>query len=438
MEKSKKIKLVTFAPHPNFGTCLQSYALFTVLKKLGHEVEFIYNNNDFPERGFIGKTKDFIRLFIPHSLVEDFWRWKRRKAVKTFAKQNNLSPDDSREIAIHYPPVIQTLPNAIWAYRLSRIPFYSKLSYYFKYRTKQWKKVYSYTFNDGNYKMRRIFTSNQYEQVVEDADLFITGSDQIWNPYCCGFNPMMFLEFVNGRKKCISYSSSISRPSFPKEVEERAKKDLQKFEYIAVREQTSVELLNKLLERNDIKLVVDPTYLLSTKEWQEFGNKATIEFNIPSKYIFCYFIGNRYNDYKDMVEDVKEKTNIKNAITITIDKIDNKINYGNGILYKDGGPYEFIYLLSHASFICMDSFHATIFSLKFKKEFAHIMKTNEEDLTESSQNTRMYDLFNRYKLNDRIYKKGSSDWLKPIDWNYIDKISEIEIADSMQYLVNAI
>lgn len=43
-----KIKLVTFFPHPNFGTCLQSYALSKVLSDMGHEVEFIYNRHEVP------------------------------------------------------------------------------------------------------------------------------------------------------------------------------------------------------------------------------------------------------------------------------------------------------------------------------------------------------------------------------------------------------
>lgn len=59
------------------------------------------------------------------------------------------------------------------------------------------------------------------------------------------------------------------------------KADLQKFSHIAVREQRSVELLSKLLGRDDIKLVVDPTYLLSAEEWEEFGDRAEIEFTVP-------------------------------------------------------------------------------------------------------------------------------------------------------------
>jgi len=427
--------MVTFTPHPNFGTCLQSYALNYILKKLGHNVEFIYNNNDFPKRGIIGTVKDFIRYFIPKSLVEKYWKRKRQKKVQSLAKELQTTPEDIQN-RIHYPPIILNLPNSKWQYHISRFPYYTHFLKLFKYRTKQWKKVFAFTFEDSNYNMRRIYTTKQYEKVVEEADLFITGSDQIWNPYCCGFNPMMFLEFVNGRKKCIAYSSSISRPSFPPEVKDRIKDDLQKFQHIAVREQSSVELLNKLLNRSDIQLVVDPTWLLSEKEWKDFGNRANIEFDIPEHYIFCYFIGNRYKDYIDMVENIKEKTNINNIITI--DCSNSTIKYGNGILYKDGGPYEFIFLLSHADFVCTDSFHATVFSIKFKKEFAHIFKTNEDYDSEISQNARIKDLLNRYHLQEKIYNKDSDKWLSTINWEYTEIIMNKEIEESMQYLKNSI
>ncbi len=432
MEKSKKIKMVTFTPHPNFGTSLQSYALNYILKDMGHDVEFIYNNNDFLKRGAIGTIKDVIKKAIPQSMVEGYWRWKRVRRSRALPP-TDLSQKEHTEA--HIPPIIKDLPDSKIAFVLSKVPFFPWIVKLFKYRTTQWKKVYKFTYDDGNYKMRRIYTTKQYEEVVDDADLFITGSDQIWNPYCCGFNPFMFLEFVKGRKKCISYSSSISRPSFPPEVEDRVKKDLEKFEHIAVREQKSVQLLKQLLNRDDIKLVVDPTYLLPQEIWRTFGERAKIEFTLPERYIFCYFIGNRHNDYFEMVETVKKETGIKDVITI--DCTQGKNNYGDGILYKDGGPYEFIYLLSHASFICMDSFHATIFAIKFRINFAHILKT-ADDISENSQNERMRDLFSRYNITYKLYNKGTDSWKKDINWEYIERISEEEITSSLSYLETAI
>lgn len=434
MEKSKKIKMVTFTPHPNFGTSLQSYALNYILKDMGHDVEFIYNNNDYLNRGgAIGIIKDIIKQVMPQSLVEEYWRLKRLRRSRALPLPTSLSQKEYREV--HYPPIIKDLPNSRIAFLLSKVPIFPWITKLFKYRTTQWKKVYKFTYNDGNYKMRRIYITKQYDEVVDDADLFITGSDQIWNPYCCGFNPFMFLEFVKGRKKCISYSSSISRPSLPPEVENRVKEDLVKFDHIAVREQKSVQLLKQLLNRDDIKLVVDPTYLLKPEIWRSFGERATIEFEIPKRYIFCYFIGNRYKDYIEMVNRVKEETGIKDVITI--DCTQGKNNYGDGILYKDGGPYEFIYLLSHASFICMDSFHATIFALKFRINFAHILK-NADEKSENSQNERMWDLFTRYNITYKIYAKDTNLWKKEINWDYIEKLSEEEIAYSLSYLEKAI
>lgn len=434
MEKSKKIKMVTFTPHPNFGTSLQSYALNYILKDMGHDVEFIYNNNDYLNRGgAIGIIKDIIKQAMPQSLVEEYWRLKRLRRSRALPLPTSLSQKEYREV--HYPPIIKDLPNSRIAFLLSKVPIFPWITKLFKYRTTQWKKVYKFTYNDGNYKMRRIYITKQYDEVVEDADLFITGSDQIWNPYCCGFNPFMFLEFVKGRKKCISYSSSISRPSLPPEIENRVKEDLVKFDHIAVREQKSVQLLKQLLNRDDIKLVVDPTYLLKPEIWRSFGERATIEFEIPKRYIFCYFIGNRYKDYIEMVNRVKEETGIKDVITI--DCTQGKNNYGDGILYKDGGPYEFIYLLSHASFICMDSFHATIFALKFRINFAHILK-NADEKSENSQNERMWDLFTRYNITYKIYAKDTNLWKKEINWDYIEKLSEEEIAYSLSYLEKAI
>jgi len=410
-----KIKLVTFAPHPNFGTCLQSYALNKVLRDMGHDVEFIYNGRENPPKNLAFYIKAIVKCVLPKQMVK---RIKDKRAEERLAK-----PDT--------PPYILKLPNNYIRYWFSLLPGYERVYKLLKCRTLQWKKVYSFTFEDGNYRMKRLYIKKQYDEVVKDADLFITGSDQIWNPYCGGFNPMMFLEFA-GNKKRVAYSSSIARPCFPKDVEQRAKEDLLKFQHIAVREQSSVNMLNKLLGRNDVQLVVDPTYLLSTEEWEEFGNRAKIEFELPEKYIFCYFIGRkRLVEYVKMIEDVKSQTGILRVISMNCTT--NDIHIGGDIYYENGGPYEFVYLLSHASYICMDSFHATIFALKFKKEFVHMLK-NRDDQEAGSQNTRMYDLFERYGLLYKIYDNHPNEWMKCIDHQRVSKMMDKETRESFEFL----
>lgn len=416
------IKLITFAPHPNFGTCLQSYALNYVLRKMGHEVEFIYNRRETPPPTFrhyvFAALKRIVKIFLSEKQI---CRLKERKT--TMAHNGSCGND---------VPVILQLPDHRLLGFLSKCPGYKFFAKKWYYGNLQKRKVYKFTFEDGNFNMRRLFTHADYKDVVADADLFVTGSDQIWNPFCGGYNPMMFLEFVNDGTKCVAYSSSISLPELPSSVALRIKAGLQKFSHIAVREQRSVELLSKLLGRDDIKLVVDPTYLLSAEEWEAFGNKAEIEFKVPDRYIFCYFVGDRRADvYERMVQDVKRFTGIQNVITLEC--YDRTRVYGGGRLYKDAGPYEWVYLLRHASYVCMDSFHATVFALKFHKEFVHAMKN--ADTETGSQNTRMYDILSRYGILYKNYTAdGGTNWQQRIDYQRLASLLESEIKDSMDYL----
>lgn len=407
-----KIKLITFAPQPNFGTSLQSYALNYVLRQMGHDVEFIYNGLDAPPlfRHYVVK---FVKLLLPDSVIA------------LLKKKRQWDKLESRLLILQLPhhPIL---------YILSKLPGYKRIYKVCKCVNPQWRKVYKFTHEDGNFIMRRIYTLKQYHEVAVDTDLFITGSDQIWNPYCGGFNPMMFVEFGEDKKR-IAYSSSISQPMLPKSLEQRVKRDLLKFQHIGVREQRSVDLLNELMERTDVRLVVDPTYLLSAEEWTDFGKKAELEFPLPEKYIFCYFVGSKRKDvYERMVQDAKRFTGIEDVITLEC--YNRSLNYGGGVLYKDAGPYEWVYLLKHASYVCMDSFHATVFALKFQKDFVHALKN--EDTEVGSQNTRMYDILHRYGLSHKIYKSsGHTSWQMKIDYSNVDTIIEAEIKESLKFLV---
>lgn len=411
-----KIKLVTFAPHPNFGTCLQSYALNYVLRKMGHNVEFIYNGRENLPNSFkqyiIKGIKKIIKLLLSKEKI---------LRLKESIKQTNSEPPLHILNLPHHP--ILNVANKIFKYDV----WYE----YKKHTSLQWRKVYKFTFEDNNFQMRRIYTRKQYDEITADTDLFITGSDQIWNPYCGGYNPMMFLEFA-GNKKRVAYSSSISQPKIPIKIKERMKSALSKFTHIAVREQKSVDLLNQLLNRNNIKLVVDPTFLLSATEWEEFGQKAILEFPLPKKYIFCYFVGHKRKAvYEEMVQQVKEYTGINEVITLEC--YNRKYAYGNGRLYKDAGPYEWVYLLRNASYVCMDSFHATVFALKFQKEFVHAMKNEENEV--GSQNTRMHDILNRYGINYKNYNNTADNkWQQNIDYAKVNPIINAEVEDSLRFL----
>ena len=103
------------------------------------------------------------------------------------------------------------------------------------------------------------------------------------------------------------------------------------------------------------------------------------------------------------------------------------------MLYKDAGPYEWVYLLRHASYICMDSFHATVFALKFQKEFVHVMKNEENEI--GSQNTRMHDILNRYGIAYKNFNNAADiSWQQNINYQKVNPIINEEIEESMKFL----
>lgn len=392
---------------------------------MGHDVTFIYNER---EDGSVTtkaiwkkRIKAYIKKIVPKKLYTKCKHWYKNK------KGMPIETIDTSAYPLQ--PYILTLPNhPILAIIAMVWPGFEEWIRPTR-RHLQWKKVLKFTFHDGNFHMKRMWTHRDYKRMNRQTDLYVTSSDQIWNPFCGGYNPMMFVEF-GGDVRRIAYSSSISQPEIHPLVKDRMAKALSKFSFIAVREQKSVELLSELLHRDDIHLVVDPTYLLSAQEWDVFGKRAEMEFEVPEKYIFCYFVGHR-DLFETMVDAAKKYTRINEVITL--DCYNRPYVYGGGRLYNDAGPYEWVYLLEHASYVCMDSFHATAFSLKFHKDFVVALKNSTEGT--GSQNGRMYDILSRYGLSNKLYRSAEDTaWQQPIDYAKVDPIIEKEIAESMAYL----
>ncbi len=419
MGQIQKIKLITMPPFENYGTCLQSYALNAVLRKMGHDVEFIYKSGANPL--LLGKLlmARAAKALLPESTFKKLQK-RRRQNLKIKSETKSTSMN------------ISELPNQPMLSFCSRLPGYKLIDKaYTCCLSKRWKRVYKFAYEDRNYKMRRIYTHKEYEAVTAEADMFITGSDQIWN-WSFEVSPMYFVEF-GGDKKRIAYSSSISQPDFPKQFEQRIKQDLLKFKHIGVREQSSVNLLNKLLGRTDVRLVVDPVFLLSVSEWTEFGKKARLKFQPPQKYIFCYFVNEKPREaYKQMIQDVQKFTGINEVITMKY--YSWVLGPEEGRFYNDGGPYEWVYLLQHSSYICTDSFHATAFALKFKKDFVHALRSFDTE-DSSSQNIRIYDILGRYALSYKLYTASAgTEWQQPVDYDRVTPLIEAEIKDSLEFL----
>lgn len=255
-------------------------------------------------------------------------------------------------------------------------------------------------------------------------DAFVCGSDQIWSPYL-EFEPYYYLGFP--AKKKIAYAPSVGTSNVSEEYIKNVTPYLSQFNSLSTREFVGSEILARYLER-PVKTVLDPTLLLSAEDWRR------ILKNLKDKdYLLCYFLTpNQW--YVDAAKAYAEKYQLKLYIFATdsmYEAIADKMIYG--------GPREFLSYINNAKMVFTDSFHATIFSILFHKEFLTFKRF--EDGKGKDQNARIYNLFESLGISsifigikdvEEIHKQRINDW-KVIE----DKLSKLR-KDSIHYLKTAL
>ena len=103
---------------------------------------------------------------------------------------------------------------------------------------------------------------------------------------------------------------------------------------------------------------------------------------------------------------------------------------------KKYGPGEFISLVKGATVVCTDSFHGTIFSINFRKDFYVFCKHSNSD--EASENSRLHNVLDTFGLSDRLIKSmdNFNELSISIKYDDVDIILENERKKSIGYLKN--
>lgn len=225
------------------------------------------------------------------------------------------------------------------------------------------------------------------------ADLWIAGSDQIWNPlFENGKDPVFFLSFVPKEKRA-SYAASIGTHDFSNEKFLENLALLKDFKAVSVREKSSVCDLRK----HGIESVYscDPVFLPPLRLWESLIR----EDRPKEKYTFCYsFAGSSLED--DVVKRLA----------------------GWPLSYfmlpeKERGPFQFLSLIYYADAVVTNSFHAAAFAVLFHKDF-YVVPREDEDL-----NIRLWDFLTDFGLQDRyITSADKADEVSPVDWSRTDRL----------------
>ncbi|PPA69230.1 polysaccharide pyruvyl transferase family protein [Jeotgalibacillus proteolyticus] len=363
------MKIYTITCHNvyNHGASLQAYALMKFLLTCGHEVEII----DYRPK-YLNNHYNLLNVDNP--------KWERNIILK-------------------------------WLYLMMKFPL--RLI-----GLKRKKAFDSFTFEFLKL-TKNIYTTNDELRNLPIVDAYICGSDQIWNSlFENGKDPAFYLDFAPKEKLKLSYAASFATDFISNNWIPFVKKRVKELDGIGVRETSAVDILNKMNISKAVT-VVDPTLLLSKHDWNIISKRK-----FKQKYILIYDF-----EKSNLIERLAtELAREKGYKIYSINPVNIKYAHKQ---FKYVGPEVFISLVRDAQFIFSNSFHAAVFSVIFKKNFAIVNRTE-------NINTRMRDFLTELKLNDRLVQEDRiiTDILKPIDYNEVVEIIDTKINFSKSYLEN--
>ncbi len=271
-------------------------------------------------------------------------------------------------------------------------------------------------------KLTKLYNSSEcIERDNLTADVFIAGSDQLWNSdFPCGNDSVYYLEFVQSGKK-ISYSTSVGKSEIGEKNLEILKRYLPSFSMISTREKSTADFLSVVLNRK-VEWVCDPVFLLPKKEYMKFIDKKTVS---TQKYAMVY-LSPKCKQLDEIVAYYKKL----GYTIILLGGMTKRCQCDQHI--KDAGPKEFLSYIYYADVVISTSFHATAFSHIFHIPFVTLLpKTNGERIMNLLNLTGLQ---NR-AVSDQVNMKSIDT---AIDWEQVDKKLSNHIESSKNYLDRAL
>lgn len=356
------IKVITRHTPANYGSLLQSIATIKVFEELGHTCKIIdYKKpNEFGIRGCI-------------SSLYNKKKWNSNIILK-------------------------------FIYILLRYPEEKYAQTAFRAMQKKYLKLTD-----------KCFSTNDLKKI--NADIFVTGSDQVWGPLLDGnYDNAYFLSFTNEKK--IAYASSFGKSVFSDEIINAYKILLSNYSKISVREDSAVDLLNKW-QIPCIGQVLDPTLMLTNEEWTKLIKKEKSQ-----KYVLVYQI---HND-KRLGAYAKKFAQYTNLPLIRISPSLHQISREGKLIYLPNIG-EFLSYIKGATYFITDSFHGTAFAINFNIQFFEI-------LPNTSTGTRNQSILKLTSLEDRIIRDYNDFSIieKKIDYSSVNKILNKERMKSLSIL----
>ncbi len=290
------------------------------------------------------------------------------------------------------------------------------------------KRIYEFIKN--NLKVSPAYTT--YEQLESEASrrysAAICGSDQIWSNIGGYVNPLYYLTFIDEKKR-IAYAPSIGYNRVQADCTATFREYVGGIKFLSVREKQGEALIKDIVGR-DAKVVLDPSMLLTKKEWEAKVLSAdAITLELP--YIFCYFRHNN-DQFVEYARRLSEFTGYR------IIAVDTSFPSLRGIRTVVADPLDFVWLINNASYVLTDAFHGTAFSINLGKQFGVFKRFHDDDPI--NQNSRVHNILEKTHLESRLITFDTPiDFLvqEEIDYDLVDPLLDSERRESLTYLASA-
>lgn len=380
-----KIGIITWFTYENFGTKLQAIALQKYLKDNKHTP--ILMNFEPPENE---------KIEVKSHIINNYKNIENKKLI------------------------IKKVKNKIYNFieKIGRRKYKNELLE----RSRNFKDI----IRDNCILSERIESKKEYINACNEMDCLVFGSDQIWNPNW--FHPFYYANYEEIVVKKVAYAPSIGITEINNPQKESYQKSLESFSRIGIREKTGKKIIQELY-KGTVEQVVDPTLLHTQDEWRQMLGVQQSHDNHPEKYICVYFLGENMKHWK-MVYSLARKEKLKVKIIPCV----GTSFLRRGVVVANATLHEFVEIISNAQYVITDSFHGTVFSVIFNRNFYTVERFNSKDSL--SQNSRIFDFLSEIDLIERIIPFDSSriDDVKKIDYDMVNKRLDILIKKSKEFL----
>lgn len=270
-----------------------------------------------------------------------------------------------------------------------------------------------------------IHTKEELRNKLEDADYYMTGSDQVFGPVLYGgYDWSYFLDFVPDSRKKIAYAASFGKMEIDSEDAKKMQRLLNRYDHVAVRENQAVGLLKEW--NIDANQVIDPTLLFNAQEWKKLINYS--DNKNKNKYVLIYQIHNN----KELSDYAKKFAKKMNLPLVRVSAMIHQCFKG-GKFVAVPKLSDFLTYINNAAYIVTDSFHGTAFAINFNTPFVTLMpKTGT-----SARNISLLELTG---LTGQIAKDAEDFHVldKKVDFSKANEVLELERKRSIDILKSMI